>query len=169
MSGDKFFPQTLSELPFHYRPRSIFGDGFFSDGDCMHVTDPPPELFLCCMDGHLLHFVSSSPTNETSEDKIDFKNLYEMGAACSIRKCSEALGSVLERPAVSSMIGYTTLTYVPRDSLRRSVHLAQMWKAADIPEANVAGCEAPVQQRSNLDPLLDMTHKSNGKEVFTWS
>ncbi|KAG5415887.1 hypothetical protein IGI04_003454 [Brassica rapa subsp. trilocularis] len=43
--------------------------------------------------------------------------------------CSEdALGSVLERPAVSSMIGYTTLTYVPRDSLQRSVHLAvRVW------------------------------------------
>ncbi|WZY73454.1 hypothetical protein YC2023_005694 [Brassica napus] len=38
------------------------------------------------------------------------------------------LGSVLERPAVSSMIGYTTLTYVPRDSLQRSVHLAvRVW------------------------------------------
>ncbi|CAF2154543.1 BnaA01g27370D [Brassica napus] len=40
----------------------------------------------------------------------------------------DALGSVLERPAVSSMIGYTTLTYVPRDSLQRSVHLAvRVW------------------------------------------
>ena len=30
----------------------------------------------------------------------------------------------------------------------------------------VAGCDAPVQQRSSLDPLLDITHKSNGKEVL---
>uniref|UniRef100_A0A0D3CX20 Nuclear transcription factor Y subunit n=1 Tax=Brassica oleracea var. oleracea TaxID=109376 RepID=A0A0D3CX20_BRAOL len=141
MSGDKFFPQTLSELPFHRRPRSISGDGFFSDGDRMHVTvllvfrwvtwvlcfdpppevifffdpppellffwDSPPELFLCCMHGRLLHFMSRSPTNAISEgEKL------------------AASGSVLERPAVSSMIGYTTLTYVLRDSPRRSVHLA---------------------------------------------
>ncbi|KAF3531962.1 hypothetical protein DY000_02037115 [Brassica cretica] len=50
--------------------------------------------------------------------------VYCWGASCSIRKCSGALGCVLEWPAVSSMIGYTTLTYVPRDSLQRSVHLA---------------------------------------------
>ncbi|WZY95300.1 hypothetical protein YC2023_067629 [Brassica napus] len=42
----------------------------------------------------------------------------------SIHSSENALGSVLERPAVSSMIGYTTLTYVPRDSPQRSVHLA---------------------------------------------
>uniref|UniRef100_M4DFA4 Uncharacterized protein n=1 Tax=Brassica campestris TaxID=3711 RepID=M4DFA4_BRACM len=30
----------------------------------------------------------------------------------------------------------------------------------------VAGCDAPVQQRSNLDPFLDMTHNSNGKEII---
>ncbi|CAF1930488.1 unnamed protein product [Brassica oleracea] len=53
-----------------------------------------------------------------------YKTQMNMGASCSIRKCSEALESVLERPAVSSMIGHTTLTYVPRDSPQRSVHLA---------------------------------------------
>ncbi|KAF3540016.1 hypothetical protein F2Q69_00024567 [Brassica cretica] len=60
---------------------------------------------------------------------MDSNMLFELfvccwGASCSIRKCSGALGSVLERPAVSSMIRYTTLTYVPRDSPQRSVHLA---------------------------------------------
>lgn len=27
----------------------------------------------------------------------------------------------------------------------------------------VAGCDSPVQQRGNLEPLLDMTHKTNGQ------
>ncbi|KAF2531520.1 hypothetical protein F2Q70_00029254 [Brassica cretica] len=33
----------------------------------------------------------------------------------------------------------------------------------------VAGYDASVQQRSKLDPFLDMMHKSNEKEVSTWS
>ena len=38
-----------------------------------------------------------------------------------------------------------------------------------FPNYFVAGYDASVQQRSKLDPLLDMTHKSNEKEVSTWS
>ena len=33
----------------------------------------------------------------------------------------------------------------------------------------VAGCDAPVQQRGDLEPLPDMTHKTNGQEEFAWS
>ena len=38
-----------------------------------------------------------------------------------------------------------------------------------FPNYFFAGYDAPVQQRSKLDLLLDMTHKSNEKEVSTWS
>ncbi|KAF3570486.1 hypothetical protein F2Q69_00061542 [Brassica cretica] len=30
-----------------------------------------------------------------------------------------------------------------------------------FPNQIVAGCDSPVQQRGNLEPLLDMTHKTN--------
>ena len=32
-----------------------------------------------------------------------------------------------------------------------------------FPNQIVAGCDSPVQQRGNLEPLLDMTHKTNGQ------
>ncbi|KAF3503502.1 hypothetical protein F2Q69_00043058 [Brassica cretica] len=35
-----------------------------------------------------------------------------------------------------------------------------------FPNQFVAGCDAPVQQRGDLEPLLDMTHKTNGQEEF---
>ena len=38
-----------------------------------------------------------------------------------------------------------------------------------FPTQFVVGCDAPVQQRGNLKPLLDMTHKTNGKQEFAWS
>ncbi|KAF3552963.1 hypothetical protein F2Q69_00012801 [Brassica cretica] len=38
-----------------------------------------------------------------------------------------------------------------------------------FPSQSIAGWDAPVQQKGDLDPLLDMTHKSNGKEKFAWS
>ena len=38
-----------------------------------------------------------------------------------------------------------------------------------FPNQFVAGCDAPVQQRGDLEPLLDMTHKTNGQEDFGWS
>ncbi|KAF3522084.1 hypothetical protein F2Q69_00050913 [Brassica cretica] len=130
MSGDKLFPQTLSELPFHRRPRSIFGDGFFSDGDCMHVTCGcgfSASIHHRKLYSSLIHrrsFYFSEIHRRSSSFAACMVVFFTSGAACSIRKYSGALGSVLERPAVSSMIGYTTLTYVLRDSPRRSVHLA---------------------------------------------
>ncbi|WZZ66424.1 hypothetical protein YC2023_077794 [Brassica napus] len=65
--------------------------------------------------------------NDEYEEKLKCTftfTFHGQGASCIITKCSGALGCVLERPVVSSMIGYTTLTYVPRDSPQRSVHLA---------------------------------------------
>ncbi|KAF2540318.1 hypothetical protein F2Q68_00033121 [Brassica cretica] len=84
------------------------------------------------MHGRLLHFMSRSPINVTSEGE-------------------QPAGSVLERPAVSSMIGYTTLTYVPRDSLRRSVHLAvRAWDWGDLLETTTrAGLIRRVPQEEN--------------------
>ena len=38
-----------------------------------------------------------------------------------------------------------------------------------FPNQFVAGCDALVQQRGDLEPLLDMTHKTNGQEEFAWS
>ena len=38
-----------------------------------------------------------------------------------------------------------------------------------FPNQFVAGCDAPVQQTGDLEPLLDMTHKTNGQEEFGWS
>ena len=32
-----------------------------------------------------------------------------------------------------------------------------------FPNQIVAGCDSPVQQRGDLEPLLDMTHKTNGQ------
>ena len=38
-----------------------------------------------------------------------------------------------------------------------------------FPNQIVTGYDAPVQQSGDLEPLLDMTHKTNGQEEFAWS
>ncbi|KAF3565209.1 hypothetical protein DY000_02015580 [Brassica cretica] len=38
-----------------------------------------------------------------------------------------------------------------------------------FPNQFVAGCDAPLQQRGDLELLLDMTHKTNRQEEFAWS
>ena len=77
------------------------------------------------------------------------------------------LGSVLERPAVSSMIGYTTLTYVPRDSLQRSVHLAvRVWD--DLLET-VARADLTRSDRQSDEPaaVRDGTGRINPFDIST--
>ncbi|KAF2592224.1 hypothetical protein F2Q70_00044656 [Brassica cretica] len=125
MSGDKFFPQTLSKLPFHRRPRSISGDGFFSDGGRMHVTGGKHWFSASIHHQRLYSSLIHRRSFYSSEIHAGaLPLLHAWSSFRGIKKCSGALGSVLVRPAVSSMIGYTTLTYVPRDSPQRSVHLA---------------------------------------------
>ncbi|KAJ4885343.1 hypothetical protein Rs2_35436 [Raphanus sativus] len=45
-SGEKFLFQTVKELRFHRKSRSISGEGFFCDGDDMHLTDSEPESYV---------------------------------------------------------------------------------------------------------------------------
>ncbi|KAF2592462.1 hypothetical protein F2Q70_00043074 [Brassica cretica] len=51
------------------------------------------------------------------------------------------------------------------NSKRRSDGMRGRTKVAEwpliFPNQIVAGCDSPVQQRGNLEPLLDMTHKTN--------
>ncbi|KAF3584742.1 hypothetical protein F2Q69_00031120 [Brassica cretica] len=51
------------------------------------------------------------------------------------------------------------------NSKRRSDGLRGRTKVAEwpliFPNQIVVGCDSPVQQRGNLEPLLDMTHKTN--------
>ena len=85
----------------------------------------------------------------------------------SIHSSEDALGSVLERPAVSSMIGYTTLTYVPRDSLQRSVHLAvRVWD--DLLET-VARADLTRSDRQSDEPaaVRDGTGRINPFDIST--
>lgn len=53
------------------------------------------------------------------------------------------------------------------DGLKGRTKVAQ-WPLI-FPNQFVAGWDAPVQQKGSLDPLVDMTHKTNGKEKFAWS
>ncbi|KAF3541823.1 hypothetical protein F2Q69_00024568 [Brassica cretica] len=91
------------------------------------------------------------------------------GASCSIMKCSGALGSVLERPAVSSMIRYTTLMYVLRDSPQRSVHLAvRAWE--DLLEtAARAGLTRRDPQRDEPATERDVTGQINPFDIYIYN
>ncbi|KAF3593862.1 hypothetical protein DY000_02020740 [Brassica cretica] len=90
MSGDKFFPQTLSELPFHRRPKSISGDGFFSDSDRMHVAGS------CCLKLRLLVLTSSvdfrSVAYETSFKGMKVSDM-SFGFGCFLCRAVGVLGS----------------------------------------------------------------------------
>ncbi|KAF3517840.1 hypothetical protein DY000_02063175 [Brassica cretica] len=119
------FKNSMCKLPFHRRPRSISGDGFFSDGGRMHVTGGKHWFSASIHHQRLYSSLIHRRSFYSSEIHAGaLPLLHAWSSFRGIKKCSGALGSVLVRPAVSSMIGYTTLTYVPRDSPQRSVHLA---------------------------------------------
>ncbi|XP_048633820.1 uncharacterized protein LOC106419441 [Brassica napus] len=93
--------------------------------------------------------------------------VYCWAASCSIRKCSGALESVLERPEVPSMIGYTTLTYVPRDSPQRSVHLAvRAWDDL-LESATRAGLARRDPQRDEPAAVRDGMGRINPFDIST--
>ncbi|KAG2304232.1 hypothetical protein Bca52824_032883 [Brassica carinata] len=142
MSGDNFFHQTLSELPVHHIPRSSSCDGFFSDGDRMHVTGwfvasihhrrlysslihRGVSILLRSTAGAppLLHAWSSSSLREPLTDRCDFQG---PGAG----RCGQP-----RWPAVAAGASQLAVSAAARPARRRLTGQAQPGRAS-------AGCPA---------------------------